>query len=187
MKRADEEYCKDTFSIFLADRVGHGTFAWTEVPQNQEPPDYYLTLCGVRFAVEVTTLMEEVAVGATLRMPSTGISQALIKLCKDMEDDLRKRNILRGSYMLVLQPIEDLRNARPFIEERIVRYVERTRDDKAAAPEILLQQGRSRLSIRKASDRRDRLYWVVHGGRGKWEGQMRNDVTTLRSCQSVCT
>jgi hypothetical protein len=179
MKRADEEYCKDTFSIFLADRVGHGTFAWTEVSRKREPPDYYLTICGERFAVEVTTLMAEIAVGAALRMPSAGVSQSLIKLCEDMEDDLRKRDILRGSYVLVLQPIAELRNARPFIEERIVRYVERTRDDKAAAPEILLQQGRSRLSIRKASDRRDRLYWIVHRGRGKWEGQMRNDATTL--------
>ena len=149
MKRADEEYRKDTFSIFLADRVGHGTFAWTEVPQKQEPPDYYLALCGTRFAVEVTTLMDEVAVGGTLQMPSAGINQALTKLCKDMEGDLSKRNLLRGSYVLVLQPIEDLRNARPFIEERIVQYVERTCDNKVAAPEVLLKQGRSRLSIKR--------------------------------------
>jgi hypothetical protein len=179
MKRADEEYCKDTFSIFLADHVGHGAFAWTEVSRKQEPPDYYLAICGERFAVEVTTLMKEVAVSNALRMSSAGISQSLIRFCEDMEDDLRERDILRGSYVLVLQPIAELRNARPFIQERIVRYIERTRDDKAAAPEILLQQGRSRLSIRKASVRGDRLYWVVHRGQGKWEGQMRNDVTTL--------
>jgi heme-degrading monooxygenase HmoA len=89
MKRADEEYCKDTVSIFLADRVGHGTVDWTEVSREQEPPDYYFTICGARLAVEITTLMEEVALGGALRMPQglVGISAKAPETSTPKEED----------------------------------------------------------------------------------------------------
>ena len=56
MKRADEELCKSQFDLFLkavADPAG-GT--WEEVARENEPPDYYLLIDDVRFAVEVRSV-----------------------------------------------------------------------------------------------------------------------------------
>ncbi|HXV63934.1 MAG TPA: hypothetical protein VEK15_24760 [Vicinamibacteria bacterium] len=178
MKRADEEYCKDTFSTFLARHFAGSQVSWSEVPQNEEPPDYYLTIDGKRYAVEVTSLIDDVIIGESVRMSNVGARRSLVTLCEDMKRNLAERGLLFGAHVMTLQPIEGLRDLRPLIEKRVIEYVQRTRFEKAAAREVLVRKGRARIAIQKHHDQSDQLYWVISGG-AKWEGQMRHDIARL--------
>ena len=178
MKRADEEYCKTTFSAFLARHVAGSQVLWSEVPQNQEPPDYYLTINGKRYAVEVTSLIDDVVIGESVRMSSVGARKSLVSLCEDIKRNLVERGLLSGAYVMTLQPIEGLRALRPPIETGVIEYVQRTRFEETAPREVLVKKGRARIAIQKHHNQSHQLYWMISGG-AKWEGQMRDDIARL--------
>ena len=178
MKRADEEYCKDAFSTFLAQHFAGSQISWGEVPQNEEPPDYCLTIDGKHYAVEITSLIDDVIIGESARMSNVGARRSLVMLCEDIKRNLAERGLLFGAHVMTLQPIEGLKDLRPLIEKRVIECVQHTRFEKAAAREVLVRKGRARIAIQKHHDESEQLYWVISGG-AKWEGQMRHDIARL--------
>lgn len=74
MAHNDEKFCKSRFDAFLERFSATSSRKWRKGPKNR-PPDYYLFLDAVSYAVEVTILMEEAkhALRAWLRKFVSGV------------------------------------------------------------------------------------------------------------------
>ena len=59
MKSENEEFCKSKFDDFIRAKLRYSSIHWDDVAQTDEPPDYFLHLDGIKYAVEVTLLMEK--------------------------------------------------------------------------------------------------------------------------------
>ena len=184
MKRADEELCKSQFDLFLkavADPAG-GT--WEEVAQGNEPPDYYLLLDDVRFAVEVTTLMEKVSVGTSSLLPRGVIHRILKRFVDTVQSVARADGFLQGNYLVSFPtPIDDFANIQDSLQEALLEYIRRNAGLNTAPQEIVFerkipQQRPQRCGIQKVNSNRDQ---VLMGGAMwfKWEGEVSQDVCQL--------
>jgi hypothetical protein len=106
MKSPNEEFCKAQFTTFLTTASSQTSIIWDE---GANPPDYDLTIDGVKYAVEVTALMERIQVGS-ITLPESGIIDSLWSLVDEIEATAQKQNILTGSYVVgFLHPIVDFK------------------------------------------------------------------------------
>lgn len=178
MKRADEEFCKSEFDAFVKAHFEPAAVVWEEVARRDERPDYYLYLRGVRFAVEVTTLMEKVTVGMMTLSEATIIS-SLWDLVDEVEMIARSGGYLHGRYLVDFsRPIDDLRDVRDQIQSDLLDYIEATQDSSSAPERTVFQQGSQWCRIRKLQDRPDE---VEQGGPSfsKWEGEAAEEICRL--------
>ena len=128
--RADEEFAQRAFAEFL-DRTGAGEVAWAA---GDEPPDRYLTIDGGRFAVEITQIMELVPLG-THSMPDHGVNEALRRFAVSLANEAEQRGVLKGTYVIYLEPIPNFATHREALSDRVFHYLESTaaRDSADAA------------------------------------------------------
>jgi hypothetical protein len=61
--RKEEEQAKGYFNGFLEARYSPRDILWED---GDEPPDYWLTLSGARYAVEVTSILERANIGTSV-------------------------------------------------------------------------------------------------------------------------
>lgn len=184
MKRADEELCKSQFDMFLKAFVDLGEVTWEEVAQKNEPPDYYLLLDDVRFAVEVTTLMEKVSVGTSSLLPRGVIHQFLKRFVDTVQSVARADGCLQGNYLVSFPtPIDGFADVQDSLREALLEYIRRNAGLNTAPQEIVFerripQQRPQRCGIQKVNSDRDQ---IVMGGPMwfKWEGEVSQDVCRL--------
>lgn len=178
MKRADEEYCKSKFDAFLKRYVDPTAVVWEEVSQRDEPPDYFLHLHGVKFAVEVTTLMETIPVG-TAALPEAAIIGSLWHLVDEVERIAGSEGHLHGMYLVDFsRPIDGFRDVRHQIQSDLLDYIQATQGLSSAPEKTVFKQGNQWCRIRKLQDSPDK---VVQAGpnRGKSEGDAAEDICNL--------
>ncbi len=105
MKAKNEEYCKSTFDTFLRAYYTHDEVAWRP---GCEPPDYYLSLQGQLFDVEVTTLVGMVKRGSPKPLSWIGVLHAFQDTVADVEKLARHDDVLHGAYAIAFgEPIDD--------------------------------------------------------------------------------
>jgi len=70
------------------------------VEDGHEPPDYYFSISGVRYGVEVTWLAE-MAATATKVLPVRGLEKGIESWLSRIERDARQSGKLQGTYIIV--------------------------------------------------------------------------------------
>lgn len=144
-----EEICKRSFDTYLSTNVGAGHVAWR---RGEDPPDYYVRVDGVTYAVEVTTVMEMVMVDST-QFPVASIVRSVYDLACEVEKQALLEGALRGHYAITIpRPIPNFTRLRPRMKERALDYIRRTKVEVSAAPEVILEWRRHECTIQKASD-----------------------------------
>jgi hypothetical protein len=184
MKRVDEELCKSQFDIFLEAVADPAGWTWEEVAQENEPPDYYLLLGDARFAVEVTTLMEKVSVGASSLLPPGVIHRFLEEFVDTLQAAARIDGFLQGNYLVTFPtPIDDFADVQDDLQDALLAYIHRTAGLDIAPQEIVFKrrippQRPQQCWIQKLNNDRDQ---VLTGGPfwSKWEGTISQDVRQL--------
>jgi len=104
----------------------------------EDPPDFYLTVEGERFAVEVTNLIDEIeAKGADI--PRLSYTNSVHKLASDIEKESRKAETLKGHYVLwVNGPFDDFAQFRKHIKSKSMAFLEQTKNTSPEDGEYLL-------------------------------------------------
>lgn len=119
--RKDEEFAKEAFSRFLKAR-GVGGFTWN---LGSQPPDWFLELDGVRYAVEVTQVMEFLTIGER-RLTERGAVEALKRFLDNTEREALKMKILHGLYCVHMTPLPDFSAITEKLQERLFAFIEST-------------------------------------------------------------
>jgi len=177
MKRSDEEHCRVAFDRFLEGENPASHREWCEVPADQEPPDYYLTLGAERYAVEVTSVVEFVDV---LPKPLSQITlnQSAERLVHKAEAIASRQGILSGAYAVYLGPIDNFAAHRESLLQAIVEYVRRTAA-LPSAPAATLHKGSGRhYDIRKVSATGSLIGLMFSEG-AKWQVEARDELHAL--------
>jgi hypothetical protein len=169
MKRADEERCRLAFDSYVK-KVSMATEVVWESCEANDPPDYYVYLDNVKFAVEVTTLMETIQVG-TIGLRQEAINQCLWQFVEGVERAAKSSGMLDGGYLVCFpQPIDGFGDLKDRIQRELLEYI-RTTQGLAAAPEkTVYRKGRQRCAIQKLPDVSDKVILAgPDGAKGGFE------------------
>jgi hypothetical protein len=140
------------------------------VPRNeqQEQPDFYLSLGNLKFAVEVSGLMRQVQVGGKLLDEET-ITSTLWRFVKEIEQVSLKEGFLEGAYVVdFLRPIENFGTVRRKLREEILHLIRSTRTAQSFPCRILTD---GRCWVSKGHLQRNAVYPVGPGDSGS-EGEV---------------
>lgn len=115
-----------------------------------DPPDYYLDIADTTYAVEVTSLMENVdVVGKRERaLPRVGYRSHFDDLVEEVEKKAVERGVLRGTYSVIfIDRLAYGKVKRKVVRRFILDYLEETRGleqaDEASGPPNRLVDARS--------------------------------------------
>lgn len=177
MKSKDEEFCKSEFNIFLSRFYNSTEYNWEDVPQKNEPPDYYLDLKGTRYAVEVTKLMEKVSVGTDKPLPLAIVRDFLQRFVKDeIETTVINNSDLAGIYTIYFsQPINNFTNIKNDLKTALLDYIRNTKGQENAPSKIIFGQGKQKCEITKSHNKGSKVLmagpWPT-----KWKGEIEIDM-----------
>jgi hypothetical protein len=184
MKRADEEYCKAQFDAFLRKSFVSPKVTWEDVETQDEPPEYYLRLGDLLFAVEVTTLVEKVLVGTRDPLPHAEISKILQDFVDEVGATAKAGGYLHGDYLVSFStPIDNFKAVRDEVQEGLLDYIQDTGGLERVPLKIVFErilplQRPYQCGIQKVGNELDRIrsgtpFWM------KWEGDARVDLCSL--------
>jgi hypothetical protein len=184
MKRADEELCRAQFDTFMKKFFTPSQVTWEEVAQQNEPPDYYLLLGTMKFAVEVTTLIETVSVGTLSALPHSVIRRFFQEFVDEVETIAKTKGYLQGDYLVSFStPIESFAVVQDVIRAKLLEYIQNTNGFDEAPLEVVFerstpQQRPQQCGIQKVGSELNR---IVAGGPvwAKWEGEAAQDICDL--------
>jgi hypothetical protein len=175
--RRDEQFAKEAFSRFLTKR--HSTLPQWE--PGSQPPDFWLDIAQRPFAVEVTQVMESLAVGPIV-LTERGANFALRQAIQQLEHQAREAGLLRGFYLIHVCPLPDLRAILPELRARLFIYLQNTAAVPAADCEELWRgQHGQRWTVRKLHTKTAALDGFLSLGGAKWEGEVRKELRKLLS------
>jgi hypothetical protein len=163
VKSESEEFCKDSFDGYLNKITPGSTIFWKEVERKDEPPEFYLSVDGTIYAVEVTILMQKVDVGAKRHLPVSIVRDLLRNFVVDeVEAVARKNSFLHGSYVVSFsKPITDFANIKSMIQSDLLSYISATQAISKAPRRVVYARGRQECRIVKVHTEENK---VVMGG-----------------------
>ena len=176
-----EELCKESFYYHLVNKLGFDSEQVDWKSWGRPRPDYYLTLKGQKFAVEVTSVFAEVDIGSkkVYRRDYTSLRR---RIAKEIEEAAIQEGILRGNYEIIFfgplgeRPKRDLAK----IKTKALDYIRRTENQSDAVGDIILGERERYCEIRKAGiDRNVVIQGSFHQDFWKWEGQPLAEVCEL--------
>lgn len=169
--RDDETWCKDCFDNFLSTRYPSVHRVWED---GTEPPDFFLTLDSVRFAVEISKLSEQVHTPKG-SIPEASYDAATERFRKDVEQEALSSGFLSGSYALSFDgPLSDVRRGYRNAKAVALQYIERTRAATSARERDLVPMEPGLITIEKLTPSGD-LITGVWNGATKWGDQIEED------------
>ncbi len=171
--REDEECCKNAFDTFLRLHYADNNIVWSD---GDEPPDYYLELCGSKFAVEVTSVLEKATLG-NKNIDHLEIDISIKRFIEDIQKDAIAEGLLKGAYIVRYKPLSDFSKQKQVIITRIKDYLQRTQNVSAAPAEDIVGQGHLRWYIWKVHS--EKSYLTRTTGDAKWEGEAANELCDL--------
>ena len=169
MKREDEELAKMEFDRLLKNILGVANLKWTEVEQDEEPPDYYLEINSNKYAVEVTSIWEMFVLG-TRSFSSIAISAFLSRFIDNIEHEACSKGILRGAYEIWFSPVENFQDKRDELKHRILEYIASTQRDPKAPKLTLFKDDNMSVAIQKLHDEKNYVEKAISYP-AKWEGE----------------
>jgi len=176
-----EETCKRCLHAYLATKVDPKDVSWLD---GDEPPDYYLVVRGVKYAVEVTTVMEMVTVGST-EFEWARIIDSLWGLVLEVEKEASNEGALSGTYAVGFSlPITNFAQFRASIKERLLNYVHRTQADDSAPLEVIFERQGQECFIQKLDNKSSEI-GIAGPMRFRWEVEIQQEACRL--LQAVVT
>lgn len=135
--RAEEEFCRNCFDSYLRERLGLLT-AWQP---GTEPPDYFLTVGGATFAVEVTQLFGEVRTEAGTSMGNEKYEASMESLCETIRKAAIEEGVLRGFYLVqFVGPFAEFRRSRNLIVSGVLEYIRGTQGATTARGRVVFAE-----------------------------------------------
>lgn len=179
MKQNDEELCKLRFNEYLTNFFPEEIIKWEDVPKESEPPDYYLLLNEIQYAVEVTDLVEKIDVGTKRLLPREEVNKTFVDFVKDVERIAKKNDWLSGAYTVNFRrPIKNFRKIRAELQEQILDYIRSTKE-LDSAPDFKYFIGHFHFcQISKSHNKIDIIYPFPPAS-AKFEGQSNQESITL--------
>ena len=178
MKSESEEFCKDSFDKYLKKVISASTIFWKEV--EKEPPEFYLSVNGMVYAVEVTILMQKVDVRAKKDLPVGIVRDLLNKFVIDEVEAVAKVNSwLQGTYLVSFsKPITDFAKHKDLIQSNLLDYISATQAANIAPPKLVYKHNRQKCLIEKVHDEENK---VGMGGPviSRWENETLVEVKQL--------
>ncbi len=148
MKRRHEEIAKSEFDALIRWLFPNVPIAWEDVPQVQEPPDWYLTIGSSRYAVEATSIVEYILI-CDEQVPSSSIAISLHRFIDEVEAISIQQGILTGAYVVWFCPVPDFSARKAEIRRRLLDYIRDTQNAPAAPRTDVLEVGDQVISIQK--------------------------------------
>lgn len=180
MKSESEEFCKDSFDNYLKKLTPASTILWKDVEQKDEPPEFYLSVNGTKYAVEVTRLMQKVDVRAKKHLPGGIVRDFLRKFVDDeVEAVARNHSFLQGSYLVLFsKPITNFAKVQGIIQSALLSYISATQAASKAPRRIVYECNRQKCVIEKVHKEENK---VIMGGPfiSRWKGEALGDVKQL--------
>lgn len=103
-----------------------------------DPPDFYLTVEGERFAVEVTNLIDEIETNGPY-IPRLSYTNSVHKLTTEIEEESRNTGTLKGHYVFWINgPFESFPKLKEHIKSKSMTFLEQTKDTSPGYGEYLL-------------------------------------------------
>jgi hypothetical protein len=136
--RKDEEFCKQKLDEYFRRLLSTVNLTWE---LGKEPPDYYLILNSLRYAVEVTALVAKMEVGDRGLQPRPQIINSLKQAISQVEKFARNQNILDGHYHVHFsRPINNLKRVEEEIKNNLLEYIVQARHLNSAEEQIAFSQ-----------------------------------------------
>ena len=178
MKRKDEEIAKTEFDTLLRTNMGIGNIAWNEVQQIDEPPDFYLLIDRERYAVEVTSVFDEIEVN-DMGLPSIAISASISKLVNDVEREAKLKFWLQGGYLVAIEPLENFTSIKEHLKRSMLRYIQQTQSLSNANKYYLLGEDvNDGVYIQKINSGKNYVGEAISFP-AKWEGESLEELSIL--------
>lgn len=177
MARLDEEFAKESFSRIFP-RLGISEQVVWE--RGTEPPDFFLTLGAELYAVEVTRIVGQIELNGR-REPKRKSAAILQRFADELQDTAREQGILRGAYVLWLEPTDDFKEVAPKARLAFLDYVSRTKDLASAPGETVLKKRGLHWSITKFHDNKTYLLATRSEGTGGLLSEVVKDFPGLLS------
>ncbi|MCC6298064.1 MAG: hypothetical protein IT314_02110 [Anaerolineales bacterium] len=180
MRREDEEYAKTSFDEYLRSKYPNIVIKWEDVPQQKEPPDYYLDLGVNKIAVEVTTLMESVDLGGEKPITFQGVINWMNKFVREVEKNALKQGYLYGTYVISFnRPIRNFGRLKQQVQSDILNYIYETRSLESAPAKIVYQAPRlQKCTVQKVNQNTNSIYRAGPTN-GKHESEAKSQITDL--------
>lgn len=143
--RDDENYAKEQFSNFLESKTIED-FEWFD---GDEPPDFYLDISNLRFAVEVTRLVDNIETQRGIK-PRNTIDSSAEKLVEKINQESQKTKILDGRYIISFSPVQhDFYPVRRQIESKILNFIKLNQHNRESIKEDIIIDSIDYCSILK--------------------------------------
>lgn len=161
MSGNNEDFCKKSFSKYLKDRMCAIDMNWEKVRQGEDPPDFYLTLGKVKFAVEVTQteIRREPTLGKGKVLDKT-YREAHKNFVKEVEREAQRSKILKGTYVVHFQkPVigTNFQRTTKCLLQDLLNYIENTKDLKDTSKKNISYQGSRVCWVRKVNNQSDKV------------------------------
>jgi hypothetical protein len=152
MPSASEEFCANQFTQWLSAYDVGAVPEWTFEPHGHTTaPDYYMTVRGMTYAVEVAIVERQNVSGSNLS--NTGWLKVSERLRDEIVAECLGRGILHGFYSLgIAEALPDPRSEVPLVRSQIIDYVAQTSSISKAPSQPIVVAGRKVGEIMKWSD-----------------------------------
>lgn len=174
-RRKDEEFARLAFERFLS---------YHEAPKQlwndgADPPDFEVTINDVIYPVEVAQLMELVTSGERERS-ERGWTAKLTSVADQIEAEMKRRGVLRGTYCLHLVPVQEPDRLLNSILPDVERYLVTTGAMDVAQPHVLWhgKDGAS-WTIEKVGAIQDMVGHTMSISNAKWPLDIENDLRKM--------
>jgi len=153
-----ENYGRDAFNTYLEGRSLYKNIEWTPKPNGpNNPPDFYLSLDGNEYSIEVT----ETQVKQKDGIEQKGFTSSRVELVKSIEAEASKREILRGLYCICfLMPWSARldKKLREYLKVEIFEYLDNTREQYAESPKDILSNYKMICQVFKIGNSRNAIF-----------------------------
>ncbi len=170
--RPSEESCKNAFDAFLKLRYSQQDIVWDP---GSEPPDAWLILCGIRYAVEIRHLYEKYKC-ADLSRDQLDVDKPILDFLKSVENESIEHQILNGTYVVYYTPVFNFGHQKRFIKREIVSFLTDTRNVNIPTNRDIVIDDSSKWEIKKLNSEKHSL--LAQYPTCKW-GQPLDDLRAL--------
>ncbi len=166
--KRQEEFCRDEFDRWLKDQLPGTSISWAD---GSEPPDFWLSLNGRKYAVEVTRILCE---------DDRAVTASLWGVVADTEDEARKAGKLSGTYVVEFAgPIKTFPKWRDELKARILDYAKWTASLQKHPGEDIAVKDQVLCHVSKLHPQGATIGCMGPDNRGGWENDIRRELLLL--------
>ena len=166
----EEHVCIDSFVQRLREIDSRQEIAVSEVPKGKDPPDFWVTIAGTRYAVEVTSIVKDYDYEV---------------LCKKFFDDIRSEfatsNIIKGTYSLSVTKHPKIPKKGTSGWKTLISTIATNIQDMSNSPSgieyNILEDKNGKVIIRKFFDQGAKIFCSMGGA--KFGGEIKEELSLL--------